>query len=143
MNAAVTAYDKRAVTDSYLIEAMSPAPLAEMIVTLRNCPQFGAALVLGSGGVLTELVGDATTLLLPAAQDDIAGALKSLKVFRLLEGFRGRPSADIDMVVAALNDLCDAFLQAREKVSEIEINPMFVYADHLVAVDALIHENCA
>ncbi|WP_108862253.1 acetate--CoA ligase family protein [Ruegeria sp. Alg231-54] len=142
MNTAVTAYDKQAVSDSYLIEAMSPTPVAEMIVTLRNDPQFGAALVLGSGGVLTELVGDATTVLLPSTQDDIASALKSLKIFHLLEGFRGRPRADINKVVTVLNDLCDAFLQAREKVSEIEINPMFVYADHVVAVDALIHENC-
>ena len=69
--------------------------------------------------------------------------MRSLKVFRLLEGFRGRPRADMDTVVDALHGLCCAFLQDREKISEIEINPMFVYADHIVAIDALIHENCA
>ncbi len=143
MNAAVTAHDAQAVTDSYLIEAMSPTPLAEMIVTLRNDPQFGAALVLGSGGVLTELVGDAVTLLLPASHDDIADALHSLKVFRLLDGFRGRPRAELNKVVVALLGLCDAFLKERKKLTEIEINPMFVYADHVVAVDVLIHEKGA
>ncbi|MEM7440022.1 MAG: acetate--CoA ligase family protein [Pseudomonadota bacterium] len=141
MNASVSAHDAQAVTDSYLIEAMSPAPLAEMIVTLRNDPQFGAALVLGSGGILTELIGDAETLLLPASHKEIASALKSLKVFRLLDGFRGRPRAELDKVVTALVGLCDAFLQNREKLNEIEINPVFVYSDHIVAVDALIHED--
>ena len=143
MNASVAAHDAHAVSDSFLIEAMSPAPLAEMIVTLRSDPQFGAALVLGSGGVLTELVGDAETLLLPASPDDITHALKSLRVYRLLGGFRGRPRAKLDKLVTALHNLGDAFLQDREKLSEIEINPMFVYADHIVAIDALIHENGA
>lgn len=141
MNKAVAAYDKAAVTDSYLIEAMAPAPLAEMIVTLRNDPQFGAALVLGSGGVLTELVGDAVTLLLPATTADIADALRTLRVFRLLDGFRGRSPADLDKVVAALHALCVSFVQERETKCEIEVNPMFVYADHIIAVDALIHEH--
>ena len=139
MKRAVADHDANAVTDSFLVEAMSPTPLAEMIVTLRSDPQFGSALVLGSGGVLTELVGDAVTLLLPATSGDIAEALKSLRVARLLIGFRGREPADMDKVAAALHHLCDTFVQERRGVAEIEINPMFIYPDHIVAVDALIH----
>eukprot|EP00933_Yihiella_yeosuensis_P005379 TRINITY_DN109892_c0_g1_i1.p1 TRINITY_DN109892_c0_g1~~TRINITY_DN109892_c0_g1_i1.p1 ORF type:complete len:140 (-),score=3.16 TRINITY_DN109892_c0_g1_i1:73-441(-) len=118
---------------------MSPTPLAEMIVTLRSDPQFGPALVLGSGGVLTELVGDAATLLLPATPDDIAQALNSLRAARLLNGFRGRAPADVDKLADALHHLCEIFIQDRQSVAEIEINPMFIYPDHIVAVDALIH----
>ncbi len=138
MTTSVTAHDANAVTDSFLIEAMSPPPLAEMIVTLRIDPQFGAALVLGSGGILTELVGDAVTILLPATPADIATALAGLRVARLLTGFRGRQPADVDKLASALHRLCTAFMQERETLAEIEINPMFVYADHIVAVDALI-----
>ena len=138
MAKAVSTHDADAVADSFLIEAMSPPPLAEMIVTLRSDPQFGAALVLGSGGILTELVGDAVTILLPARPAEIAQALNSLRVARLLKGFRGRPTADMDKVASALHRLCNAFLQERETIAEIEINPMFVYADHVVAVDALV-----
>ena len=138
MTATVAAHDPKAVTDSYLVEPMSPPPLAELIVTLRSDPQFGAALVLGSGGILTELVGDAVTLLLPATAPEIADALSSLRVSRLLEGFRGRQKADRDLIAHHLYRLCEVFVENRTTIAEIEINPMFVYSDHIIAVDALI-----
>ncbi|MFV2054075.1 acetate--CoA ligase family protein [Aliiroseovarius sp. YM-037] len=139
MTETIRAFDPQSVTDSFLVETMLRPPLAEMIVTLRSDPQFGAALVMGSGGVLTELVGDAVTLLLPTTPAEIAEALKSLRVARLLNGFRGRDSADLDKVTKALHHLCGVFVQEHEALSEIEINPMFIYTDHIVAVDALIH----
>ena len=139
MTETVRAFDPQSVTDSFLVETMLRPPLAEMIVTLRSDPQFGAALVLGSGGVLTELVGDAVTLLLPTTPAEIAEALKSLRVARLLNGFRGRDAADLDKVAKALHHLCGVFVQEHEALAEIEINPMFIYTDHIVAADALIH----
>ncbi len=135
----VTAYNPKAVTDQFLVEAMSPAPLAELIVTLRSDPQFGAALVLGSGGILVELVGDAVTLLLPATPDDIVGALHQLRAARLLEGFRGRSEADIPKIAFQIHQLCTAYLKDHVAMFEIEINPLFVYADQVCAVDALLH----
>ncbi len=138
MTATVAAYDRAAVTDRFLIEAMSPKPLAELIVTLRADPQFGPSLVIGSGGVLTELIRDARTVLLPASKDEIERALCSLRVARLLEGYRGSQKADIPRISDALHRFCAAFLEARSQVAEVEINPMFVYLDHIVAVDALI-----
>ena len=118
---------------------MSPLPLAELIVTLRSDPQFGAALVLGSGGALVELVGDAVTLLLPSTADDIEKALQSLRVARLLGGFRGRPKAELSKIAAEIHTLCWAYLQDWATIAEIEINPLFVYSDHVCAVDALVH----
>ncbi len=139
MTQSVAAYDANAVTERFLVEAMSPAPLAELIVTLRSDPQFGAALVLGSGGILTELVGDAETLLLPTSCDEIAAVLESLRVARLLSGFRGRLSADLGLIAEELHSLCVMFLAEREAITEIEINPMFVYSDHTIAIDALVY----
>jgi acyl-CoA synthetase (NDP forming) len=139
MIANVHRYNPDAVTDQFLVEAMSPAPLAELIVTFRNDPQFGPALVLGSGGILVELVGDAATLLLPATSHDIERALQSLRVARLLDGFRGRPKADLSKISAQIHELSQAYLNESDEVAEIEINPMFVYADHICAVDALVH----
>jgi acyl-CoA synthetase (NDP forming) len=143
MRADVTAHNPAAVADSFLIEAMSPPPLAELIVTLRSDPQFGAALVLGSGGVLVELVGDAVTLLLPSTPDDIEKALQSLRVARLLGGFRGRPKAELSKIGAEIHTLCQAYLQERATIAEIEINPLFVYSDHVCAVDVLLHRGVA
>ena len=139
MRADVTAHKPAAVLDRFLIETMSPLPLAELIVTLRSDPQFGAALVLGSGGALVELVGDAVTLLLPSTADDIEKALQSLRVARLLGGFRGRPKAELSKIAAEIHTLCWAYLQDWATIAEIEINPLFVYSDHVCAVDALVH----
>ena len=143
MRADVTAHNPAAVADRFLIEAMSPPPLAELIVTLRSDSQFGAALVLGSGGVLVELVGDAVTLLLPSTPDDIEKALQSLRVARFLGGFRGRPKAELSKIGAEIHTLCQAYLQERATIAEIEINPLFVYSDHVCAVDALLHRAVA
>jgi acyl-CoA synthetase (NDP forming) len=140
MKADVTAYNPKAVADRFLVEAMSPIPLAELIVTLRGDPQFGAALVLGSGGILVELVGDAVTLLLPTSPDEIARALKKLRVGGLLEGFRGRPKADLQNIGIQIHRLCIAYLKEHKDMVEVEINPLFVYADKVCAVDALLYK---
>ena len=134
----VTAYDADAVSELFLVEAMSPNPLAELIVNLRKDSQFGAALVLGSGGVLVELMADTATLLLPTSPADIIRALKSLRVGRLLEGFRGRPAVDIPKVAEEIFKLCIAYQDHEKTITEIEINPLFVYQAEVSAVDALI-----
>ena len=139
MRASVAAHAPGAATDDFLVEAMSPPPLAELIVSLRFDPQFGPALVLGGGGVLVEIVQDAKTLLLPAGVEDIEEALASLRTAALLQGFRGRAAAEIPLIAAAIHSLCEAFLRENGAVTEVEINPIFVYADRVVAVDALLH----
>jgi acyl-CoA synthetase (NDP forming) len=123
----VRAYDLKAVSDLFL-----------MVVTLRRDPQFGAILVLGSGGVLVELVGDVVTLLLPASPLDIAGALQSLRVAGLLSGFRGRVKVDMNKIADQIHRLCRAFIKEGDDVAEIEINPLFVYPDRICAVDVLM-----
>ena len=134
----VTAYDEKAVSELFLVEAMSPTPSAELIINLRQDPQFGAALVLGSGGVLVELLADSATLLLPTRPVEIIRALKSLQVGPLLEGFRGRPAVDIPKIAAEIYKLCITYQEHIQTIAEIEINPLFVYQAEVSAIDALI-----
>ena len=63
-------------------------------------------MTIGAGGVLTELLDDTATLLLPATEADIRGALASLKINAVLEGWRGSEATDIDALVA--NIVCIA-----------------------------------
>ena len=121
-----------------MVEAMSPEPLAELIINIRQDPQFGAALVLGSGGILVELLADSTTLLLPTRPIEIIRALKSLRVGRLLEGFRGRPAADIAKLAAEIHKLSISYQENIKSIAEIEINPLFVYQAEVSAIDVLI-----
>ncbi len=138
MQRRVAAHYPAAVTDNFLIEEMSAPPLAELIISLRFDAQFGAALTIGSGGILVELVGDAKTLLLPCNAREISQALEQLKVGRLLAGYRGRPAANLSMIADQIMTLCDHFLMGRDELVEVEINPMFVYPESIVAVDVLL-----
>jgi acyl-CoA synthetase (NDP forming) len=138
MKSDVAAYDAKAVSDLFLVEAMSPNPLAELIINFRQDPQFGAALVLGSGGVLVELLADSATLLLPTRPVEIIRVLKSLRVGRLLEGFRGRPAADIEQVATEIYKLSVIYQKNMKTIAEIEINPLFVYQAEVSAIDVLI-----
>jgi len=136
---AVATRQPDAASDCWLIEKMQTQPLAELIVSVREDAQFGLAMTLGSGGVLVELVADSTTVLLPCTRDDLIDAVESLRVSRLLDGFRGGAKADIRKLADQLAGLADFMVVNRGKVAEIEINPMFVYENSLCAVDALMH----
>ena len=125
--------------DSFLIERMVEAPIAELLVGIRSDPRFGRAMTLASGGVLTEIVVDSVTILLPADRVDLEGALGRLRISRLLDGFRGSAPADRTAIVDALARL--AVFVGREGgdvVVEVEINPLFVLPDGVCAVDVLM-----
>lgn len=139
MRAAVSRYEPSAVTDDFLVERMVDPPVAEMIVGIRRDRQFGLAMMIGSGGILVELLADAETLLLPASAQDIKIAIGRLKLARLLGGFRGKPAVDLEVLSRTLSDLGDYVMANAATIAEIEINPLFVYHDGVRAVDALIH----
>lgn len=124
-------------TPRYLVERMVRKPVAELLVGLRRDPAFGPALTIAAGGVLAELIGDATTLLLPASSAAIGEALGRLKVFRLLAGYRGGPIADIASLVDTIDRLARHFVD-QGQIIEIEINPLFVGTEDVIAVDALV-----
>lgn len=125
------------LSDEVLVERMVTGSIAELIIGVTRDPQFGLALVVGAGGVLTELLKDSTALLLPTCREEIEAALKSLKVWKLIEGFRGK-SGDAAAVIHAIEAVA-AFAGAHSgKLEELDVNPLLVLPDGAVAVDALI-----
>jgi len=120
-----------------LVERMVTGAVAELILGLTRDPQFGNALVVGAGGILTELLKDTATLLLPATETEIREALAGLKSWPLVTGFRGR-HGDAEAVVRAVQALA-AFAAANPgRIQEVDVNPLLVTATGAVAVDALI-----
>ena len=120
-----------------LVESMVTGAVAELIIGLKNDPQFGPALVIGAGGILTELLKDSVTLLLPTSREEITRALKSLKVWKLVDGFRGK-SGDQKAVIDATMAVA-AFAKAHTAhIEELDVNPLLVLPEGAVAVDALI-----
>jgi acyl-CoA synthetase (NDP forming) len=122
-----------------LVERMAPKPVCELIVGIKNDPQFGLALIVGAGGVLTELLRDTATLLLPASREELAAALDRLRVSRLLKGFRG-PAGDHAAALDAIAAIARFALAHEAALEELDVNPLFVLPEGkgTIAVDALI-----
>ncbi len=123
----------------YLAEEMVQGTLAELILGARRDQVHGAALTLGFGGTAAELLADTVTLVLPVTGDEIATALRRLRLWPLLDGYRGRPRADLAAVVDTALALQDLLAQD-ETLEEVEINPLMVRAHGAVAADAVIWE---
>jgi acyl-CoA synthetase (NDP forming) len=122
-----------------LVERMVKGAVAELIVGLKADAQFGLALVLGAGGTLAELLVDTVALILPASRTEIEAALKSLRIWRLVEGYRGT-AGDVPAVIRAIEAIL-AFAEAqRGLIEEVDVNPLLVLprGSGAVAVDVLI-----
>ncbi len=110
--------------DGFLLQEMVAG--TEIIVGAHRDPLFGPLMVVGAGGVLVELVKDVACRLLPVAPQDARGMIGELKAAKLLAGFRGRPTADIDALVTAICGLSDFYLDHRHLLTDLEVNPLIV-----------------
>ena len=129
-----------ALSATLLVEEMVSDGVAEVLVGVSVDPQFGQLLVLGAGGVLTELLRDSVSLLPPFTAAAIEAALGRLKLARLLGGYRGRPPADVAALVQTAL-ACTRYAAANlERLVELDLNPVIVrpQGSGAVAVDALI-----
>ena len=134
---AVAVTGMAALGDRVLVEQMVGGAVAELIVGVVRDPQFGFALLIGAGGVLAELITDSVTLLLPATREDIERALRTLRVWTLIAGHRGR-KGDPDSVLRAIEAIAAFAAAHRDDLLELDVNPLLVLPDRAVAVDALI-----
>lgn len=121
----------------YLVEEMVTGAVAEVLLGLRRDPVYGVSLTLGMGGVTAEVLADTVTLVLPVTEAQVLEAARGLRLWPLLDGYRGRPKADMG-AVAAMAVRLGALMLADESLEEIEINPVMVREQGAVAVDALV-----
>jgi len=114
--------------DKFLVQEMVSGGI-ELILGMHRDP-LGTAILLGMGGVTAELLKDTTMRLLPAAggltPETARSMVTELKTWPLLDGYRGRPLADVDGLVAAIVSFSEMVAQLGERLSEAEINPLFV-----------------
>ncbi len=108
------------------VERMVTGAVAELIVGIVDDPQFGPVMTLGTGGVLVELLQDTATLLLPSSREDIETALRSLRMFPLLDGYRGKPKADLDAAIEAIMGIAAFAVNNSGRIAELDINPLLV-----------------
>ncbi len=120
----------------YLVEAMAPAGV-DLVLGARRDPVFGPVLLLGLGGTTAEVLADVAIRLAPLSAEDAAGLPAELAARALLDGWRGGPTldpAELGPIAARLGDL----LVANPGIAEIEINPLRLTTDGLIALDAVV-----
>lgn len=124
--------------DGILIESMINNAILELMASLRRDPQFGLVLTIASGGVMTEILQDASTVLVPADDISLLAALDSLRIAPLFDGFRGGQAASRTAVLDQIKGLISLMKDAPD-IKEIEINPIMVGKDYACCADALIN----
>ena len=132
-------YDATADIQGVLIQEMVEGG-TEVIVGVSHDLQFGATIMFGLGGIFVELLKDISIRVAPITRREAGEMVREIKGAKILEGFRGRPEADIECLINTLlsiSRLCD---DLGEMISAIDINPLMVFANGkgVKVVDALI-----
>lgn len=112
----------------------------EMIIGVNNDPQFGPMIMVGMGGVFVEVFKDVALYPAPMGEKEALEMLKSLKAFKLLNGYRGTKKCDIDALCKTIVAVSQYASANRDTLKELDINPLFVYpeGEGVGVADALI-----
>ena len=125
-------------SNGYLLEQMVIGGVAEVLVAVLRDPAHGFVLTLGAGGVMTEILADVSTRLVPVTAQDVRAALAELRIYPVLCGYRGSLGVNIDALIQAVLGVQSFVLETAAFLEEVEINPLICTPDRAVAVDALI-----
>ena len=98
----------------------------EMIVGVTRDPTLGPAVMVGTGGVFTEILADTAVRPLPLDEADAYEMVRSLKGFSLLDGARGRPPADVDALVQVVMATATLAAALGDRLAELDLNPVVV-----------------
>ncbi len=128
------------LSDTLLVEEMLSDGVAEILIGVIVDPQFGQVLVLGAGGVFTELLTDSVSLLPPWTPLSVDAALRRLDVHKLLGGYRGKPRGDVPALIDTVLKVAQYAKAHAATLVELDVNPVIVRPSGLgaVAVDTMI-----
>ena len=113
-------------------------PGVEVILGIRQDPQFGTLVVCGLGGILVELLKDVAVALAPVDLRRARDLIRSLKGYPLLQGFRGSGAVNVEALAAMMCRLSELGTDLADEIGEIDVNPVILDANDGVAVDALV-----
>jgi acyl-CoA synthetase (NDP forming) len=128
------------LSDTLLVEEMFTDGVAEVLIGVIVDPQFGQVLVIGAGGVFTEMLMDSVSLLPPWTHASIASALERLSIAKLFRSYRGKPAADVEALIGTVLGVARYASNNVAALVEIDVNPVIVRpaGKGAVAVDTMI-----
>jgi acetyl-CoA synthetase (ADP-forming) len=112
-------------------------PGTEVIVGTSKDPQFGPVIMFGLGGIFVELLKDVSFRVIPVERRDVQEMIQEIKGYPLLQGYRGKEPANISALVEIILKI-SKLIEENPQIKELELNPIFVYRDKAVGVDARI-----
>ena len=125
-------------TARVLVEQMVRGGTVELLVGVVRDPAHGFVLTLGAGGVMTEILRDCVSLLVPSPPDLVLEALQRLRCWPMIDGYRGREPVDLDALLDAVEAVQNLVAAEAHRLQELEINPLICGPGGAVAADALI-----
>lgn len=128
---------KEASLKGILFEQMVPKGV-ELIVGIQNDPQFGPVIMVGMGGIMTEIMKDVSFRMLPIDKTDALSMLEELRGVSMLKGFRGSEPVNLDVVCEMLVKIGGLAMDNADYINSIDFNPVVVYKDSYKVVDAKI-----
>jgi acetyltransferase len=132
-------YNKKARINGVLIQEMVVGG-TEVIIGVKNDPQFGPTIMFGLGGIFVEILKDVAIRVAPITKEDALEMIQQIKSYNILAGARGRKRADIDAIADVLVRVSRMANQLEGYISELDINPLLVLpeGEGVRVADALV-----
>ena len=127
-------YNKNAEISGVIAYAMVPQGI-EIIIGMMKDPHFGPVIMFGLGGIFVEILKDISFRILPIEERDAEEMITEIKGYEILKGARGEGPKDIKAIKNLLLKISQLALENPE-ISEIDLNPVFVFEKGLQVVDA-------
>ncbi|WP_460025864.1 acetate--CoA ligase family protein [Infirmifilum sp. SLHALR2] len=108
----------------------------EVIIGGLRDEQFGPVIAFGIGGILVEVLKDVVFEIAPVSYEDALEIIKRIKGYRILEGYRGLPRANIELLAETISRASLMFSELSTTVSEMDLNPTFVSSEWVKIADA-------
>jgi acyl-CoA synthetase (NDP forming) len=123
-----------------LIQQMMRDQVAECIVGIKKDDQFGPTVMVGMGGIFTEVFKDFSLRICPVSSEEAMEMIEEIKGAKIMKGYRGRPKGDLAKLAEMIAAISQLALDFEEHIAEIDMNPVMVFPEGkgVCAVDALI-----
>ena len=134
---AIAAFEQELDETDLPVLVQNVASGVEIALGVVRDPRFGPLVMVAAGGVAVEVWKDRTFLLPPVSRNDALRAVRSLRIWPLLEGYRGSPPADVDGLVDLLVEL-GALAEDVPQVADVDLNPVMVGPESCAVVDVKV-----
>jgi len=131
------AHAPQAIIAGVLVQEMIEGGV-EVIVGTTHDPVFGPCVMFGLGGIFVEVLQDVSFRVAPLARPDAEEMIREVKGYRMLEGVRGRPPADVRALVDVILKLSRLAIDFAGEIEELDINPLIVLPRGVRAADVLV-----